>query len=83
VLLPDRVAADAHLADGTEVDVALDGDRVVLTPVPPTPSPSRSYRIEDLLAGITGDDQPPELFADALRGDEVCSSRVAGRSRTR
>lgn len=76
VLIPDPAAAGARLVEGTEVDVALDpGGRVVLTPVPPTPRALRPspgpYRLEDLLAGITDHDQPPELFADAPRGDEA------------
>lgn len=65
VRIPKGVADDAHLVDGTEVEIAVEGGRVVLAPTPPT------YCLEDLLAGITDDNQHPELFVDAPRGEEA------------
>ena len=51
VRIPKQVARQAKLRAGTEVDISLDGTRIVLEPVT-VPS------LKDLLSKIEPDDQP-------------------------
>ena len=63
--IPKRVAADAQLLEGTEVELAVESGRLVITCTVP------AYRLEDLLNGITADNQHALVFDDAPHGAEV------------
>ncbi len=63
--IPKGVADDAHLAEGTEVELAVESGRLVVARTAP------AYRLEDLLNGITADNQHDLVFDDAPRGAEV------------
>jgi antitoxin MazE len=60
--IPNGLAADAQLADGTEVDVAVSDGRLVVRPV---------LSLEAMLAKITPENLHAEQFDDAPRGREI------------
>lgn len=64
--IPSGLAEDAHLSDGTEVDVALRNGRLVIEPVA---APEAS--LEQLVAGITPENLHREELADGPRGGEA------------
>ena len=53
--IPKALAERSHLAEGTEVELADEGGRLVVTPVSPSPS------LADLLARVTDDNQHGEV----------------------
>ena len=61
--IPKALAERSRLADGTEVELAFEGGRLVVTPVAPAPS------LAELLARVT----------DENRHDEVGTGRAVGR----
>lgn len=61
VRIPSGLAADAHLADGAEVEVTVRDGQLVIVPV---------LSLAELVAGITPENLP-ELADDAARGQEV------------
>lgn len=63
--IPAGIAEDAHLSDGTEVDVAVDRGRLVVHAVP------HELSLEALLAEITRHNLHGEQDADAARGAEA------------
>ncbi len=64
VRLPKPVADSLGLNEGTDVELSLEQDRIVISLGKPV------YRLDDLLAGITPDNQP-ESFDDSARGQEI------------
>ena len=64
--IPNGLAEDAHLCEGVEVDLAVEGDRLVVAPVA-----SPEVSLETLLAGITPENVHGEQFADGARGNEA------------
>ncbi|MFH0908289.1 MAG: AbrB/MazE/SpoVT family DNA-binding domain-containing protein [bacterium] len=46
--IPKGVAEDAHVKEGTPVEIRLQGGRLVISPVK-----SRRYRLDDLLKSVT------------------------------
>lgn len=64
--IPSGLAEDAQLRDGIEVDVAVEGGRLVVAPVTP-PEPT----LHVLVAGITPENVHGEQFGDRPRGAEV------------
>ena len=63
--IPKDVADRAHLREGSTVDVAVEGDRVVLTPA------RRRHSLKDLLAGVRKDNLHGEADTGAPVGREV------------
>lgn len=61
--IPKALAERSRLADGSEVEIAVEDGRLVITPVTPGPS------LADLLAQVT----------DENRHDEVGTGRTIGR----
>lgn len=61
VRIPSVLAADAHLADGAEVEVTVRDGEIVIVPV---------LSLPDLVARITPENLP-ELVDDTPRGAEV------------
>lgn len=60
--IPKTFATETALADGSEVDLALEDGRLVVTPVAESP-----VLLEDLLAGIT----PENLHGEIDTGPSV------------
>jgi len=65
VRLPRRLAEEARMAEGTKVELEVEGRTVVVRPAAP------SYRLTDLLKGITRDNLPDEITDDGRRGAEL------------
>lgn len=65
VRIPKAFASQAQLSPGAEVEVTLDGDRIVLTPVPP------AYSLDGLLEAITADNLHGEVDAGEPVGNEA------------
>lgn len=61
--IPKALAERSRLSEGTEVDLAVEGGRLVVTPVAPAPS------LAELLARVT----------DENRHAEVATGRPVGR----
>ena len=61
IRIPNLVAEDAHLEEGTEVELAFRGGELVMTPV---------LSLAELVARITPDNLP-ELIDDTPRGGEL------------
>jgi antitoxin MazE len=64
--IPSGLAEDARLTDGTEVDVALKGGRLVIEPVT-----APEVSLAELVAGITAENLHQEQLADRPRGAEA------------
>jgi antitoxin MazE len=64
VRLPKAVAEQAGLDEGTQVDVAVEGGRLVVTPVE---GPS----LEELARGITADNRHAEVEWGESQGHEA------------
>ena len=64
--IPRGLAEDAHLRDGAEVDVAVEGGRLVVAPVA-----APEVSLEVLLAGVTPENLHGEQPADGARGTEA------------
>lgn len=62
VRIPVGLAEDAHLDDGTEVDVAVADGRLIVAPV---------LSLAALVARITPENLPELAFDDAPRGAEA------------
>ncbi len=65
VRLPRQVLEQAHITEGTAVDLDVEDGRVVISPATPR------YDLADLLAGITADNLPDDCFDDPARGQEA------------
>ncbi len=64
VRLPKLAADSLGLGEGSNVELSLEGDRLVISCGKPV------YRLDDLLAGITPENQP-ESFDDQAHGKEL------------
>lgn len=65
VRLPRQIVETAGIGEGTVLDVQVGSDgEVRLSRAKPR------YTLEELLAGITPDNLPDEVFDDAPRGEE-------------
>lgn len=63
--LPRPIADQVGIAEGTPVEIDIEGDQLVIRPALPR------YSLDKLLAGITPDNLPDESFDDAPRGREL------------
>jgi antitoxin MazE len=64
--IPSGMAEDARLQDGTEVEVALHGGRLVVEPVA-----ELDTTLDTLVTGITPENLHGVQFDDGSRGTEV------------
>ena len=64
--IPSGMAEDARLSDGTEVEIALRGGRLVVEPVA-----EPEVTLDALVAGITPENLHGVQFDDHPRGAEV------------
>ncbi|MDP2810019.1 MAG: AbrB/MazE/SpoVT family DNA-binding domain-containing protein [Rhodocyclaceae bacterium] len=65
VRLPAAIMEAAHLALDQSVEVRAENGRVIIEPASP------SYRLDDLLAGITPDNRHTEADFGAPQGKEL------------
>lgn len=64
--IPKSLAEDAGVEEGTEVDVTIEGDRLVIERVRPV-----RYALKDLVSEIREDNRHEEIPAGKPRGREV------------
>lgn len=64
--IPRSFAAETALDPGSEVDLTLEGGRLVITPLP-----EPAYRLDDLLARVTPENLHTETDTGPSVGDEV------------
>ena len=65
IRIPKAFIEDAGLEDGVEVDIAMEGGRIVLTPV------GREYTLDELVEKITPQNLPRETDWGEPTGAEV------------
>ena len=65
IRIPKALAERSRLAEGTEVELAVDGGRLVVTPVSPVPS------LDDLLARVTDENRHGEVGTGSAVGREA------------
>ena len=63
--LPRPIADQAGIAEGTAVEIDIEGDQLFIRPALPR------YSLDELLTGITPDNLPDESFDEAPRGREL------------
>ena len=63
--IPKSLAADANLANGSPVELAVRAGRLVVTPVA-----RPRYALEDLLAAVTANNAHRSEWADGFAGRE-------------
>ena len=61
--IPSVVAKDLSLENGSEVELLKESDRIVIRP-------SKEYRLEDLLEGITDANLHREVDSGSAQGNE-------------
>ncbi|MBI2432525.1 MAG: AbrB/MazE/SpoVT family DNA-binding domain-containing protein [Candidatus Hydrogenedentes bacterium] len=66
VRIPKALADEAHLSEGTEIELSVVQGNVVLSPVNKI-----KYRLEDLLAQITDENIHPEISSGPSVGREA------------
>lgn len=64
--IPKSLAEDAGVEEGTEVDVTIEGDRLVIECVRPV-----RYALKDLVSKIREDNRHEEIPTGKPRGREV------------
>ena len=65
VRIPKPFAVQIHLTDKTKVEITLEGNRIVLTPL------RKKWKLGDLLAGITRRNVHKESSWGSRKGREV------------
>ena len=65
VRINKAIADKAQISENTEVDIAVSGNRLILTPLSPR------YTIEDLIAGVTDENTHGEVNAGPSVGMEA------------
>lgn len=63
--LPKKLAEDLNIATGTEVDIVVDEDRLVLTPRKP-----KRFTLDELLSRVTKSNKHEEVDLGPRRGRE-------------
>lgn len=64
--IPRSLAQDAGVEEGREVDLTVEGNRIVITPVQPL-----QYALKDLVSEIREDNRHEEIPIDKPRGREA------------
>lgn len=62
--LPKPIAEALNVSEGEAVDLRVEEDRLIITPVGPV------YSLDELLSGVTEENQP-ESFDDSRQGKEL------------
>lgn len=65
VRIPKKIAEKLEIVNGSELEVSEDGKNIILKPVSNDPT------LEDLMAGITKENQHEEVDWGKPEGDEV------------
>jgi antitoxin MazE len=64
VRIPAKFAEQARMREGTPIIIKVKGGRLIIERARP------KYKLQDLLAGYSPDDQPEELFKGPAAGHE-------------
>ena len=64
--IPKDAARQLQISDGAPVDVAVEGDALIMRPV----ATRKRYELNDLLAGITSENRHAETDTGPAVGDE-------------
>jgi len=64
--IPGHIAREIAIGDGHSVDISVESGRLVVVPTEPKPS----YKLEELLAGITEENRHPEISTGHAVGNE-------------
>ena len=64
--IPKAIAVESKISQGSEVDLTLEKERVVLTPIKPP-----EYSLEELLAGVSRDNLHEEVNTGETLGREA------------
>lgn len=64
--IPKSFAKEAGVEEGSAVDISLDGDRIVICPVPPV-----QYHLADLVSQVREDNIHEEISTGDAAGREV------------
>ncbi|HEX8416115.1 MAG TPA: hypothetical protein VF641_00785, partial [Methylobacterium sp.] len=67
IRIPAVALADIGASEGMAADLVIEGGKLVVTPVATPPR----YSFDDLLAGITRDNQHDELLDGPPAGNEI------------
>ena len=65
VRIPKPFALQTELSENSEVDISLEGDRIVVSPV------AKEWKLDDLLAGITPGNAHKEMSWGDRAGGEA------------
>ena len=65
VRIPKPFALQTELGENSEVDISLEGDRIVVSPV------AKEWKLDDLLAGITSGNAHKEMSWGDRAGGEA------------
>ena len=65
IRIPKAFAAQAQLSENSDVEISLEGDRIVLTPA------RRQWPLDELLQGITPSNVHGEIHWGEKRGKET------------
>jgi len=65
VRIPKPFASQTALSENSEVDISLEGDRIVVSPA------TREWKLDDLLTGITRRNTHKELTWGSRKGGEA------------
>jgi len=64
--IPKSFAKEAGVEEGSSVDLSLDGDRLIISPVHPV-----RYRLSEMLSRVCEDNIHEEISTDEAAGREV------------
>jgi antitoxin MazE len=66
IRIPKTIAEDAHLENGSEVDISIANGRIVLNPIP-----TEKITLDSLIAGITEENKHHEIDTGLPIGKEL------------
>ncbi|MEH2059999.1 MAG: AbrB/MazE/SpoVT family DNA-binding domain-containing protein [Nostoc sp.] len=65
IRIPKAVAEQAHITEGTGIELSVQGDNIIITP-----QKRKKYTLDELLEGMTADKFHPEFETGNAVGNE-------------
>ncbi len=65
IRIPKAFAEEIQLAEDSDVEISLDGDRIIVAPA------KRKWKLDELLAGVTPSNKHAEVEWGDRRGKEI------------
>ncbi len=65
IRIPKAFAEEIQLAEGSDVEISLDGDRIIVAPA------KRKWKLDELLAQVTPSNKHAEVEWGDRRGKEI------------